>query len=146
MELTWIIWIVGIVGGIITWLYNEVQKRRQKLLSEKEKRYENLIRLIRNLGDVAIDSNKGNEFIVEFQLCWMYCPDEVIKKGNRFLDSMNSEIEVFEQKNTDNLKGEFILELRKDLIKMNKSLLYIFQKSTNLKAKDFRDVIYKTKK
>ncbi|MBL7935270.1 MAG: hypothetical protein JNM51_05610 [Bacteroidia bacterium] len=141
METTWII---GIIGGIATWLYNEVQKRRIKLLFEKEKRYENLIRLLRNLGEVALNSDKGNEFIVEFQLCWMYCPDEIIKKGNLFLDSMNSTIVERNQQNINKLKGEFIVELRKDLIKMNKSIFYSFQKDTKLQYSDFRDVRYIT--
>lgn len=142
MEITWII---GITGGILTWLYNEVQKRRIKLLSEKEKRYENLIRLLRNLGDVAENNEKGNEFIVEFQLCWMYCPDEIIKKGNLFLDSMNPEIVDRNQKEIDKLKGEFIVELRKDLIKMNKPICYHFQKTTKLQHSDFKDVKFDNK-
>ena len=141
MEMTSIIWIIGIIGGIVTWLYNEVQKRRLKLLSEKEKRYKNLIRLIRNLGEVADSSDKGNEFIVEFQLCWMYCPDQIINKGNQFLDSMNPEIVEHNQQNIDKFKGEFILVLRKDLIKMNKSLRYSFQKSTNLVKVSFNTLL-----
>ena len=138
-----IVWLFSVLGGILSWLYNEIQKRRIKLLTEKEKRYENLIRLIRSLGETDDNIVKGNEFIVEFQLCWMYCPDNIITSGNQFLDSMNREKVEMDQNNINKLKGEFILELRKDLMKMSNPILYLTRCRTKLKYDDFRDVIFR---
>lgn len=145
MEVSLGITIIGILGSVTGWIYNEIQKRKLKLLLEKEKRYENIIRLLRNLGEAGANSDKGNEFIVEIQLCWMYCPDEVIKKGNQFLDSMNPKIGEKSQEDIDRIKGEFILELRKDLIKMNKSIFRFLLNNTKLDSQDFRDVVFSLK-
>ena len=138
-----IVWLFSVLGGILSWLYNEIQKRRIKLLTEKEKRYENLIRLIRSLGETDDNIVNGNKFIVEFQLCWMYCPDNIITSGNQFLDSMNREKVEIDQNNINKLKGEFILELRKDLMKMSNPILYLTRCRTKLKYDDFRDVIFR---
>jgi hypothetical protein len=67
--------LLGILGSALTWLYNEWQKRINRLRQEKEARYKKLISLIRSFGVGAFNHEKANEFIVEFQLCWMYCPD-----------------------------------------------------------------------
>ncbi len=124
---------IGILGSVLSWLYNEWQKRKLKLLTEKEERYGKLIKNIRYLSSTSKDVEKGNEFFDEFLLCWMYCPDNIIQKGNAYLDSMNAEkTKVIDPKNTEKLKGEFILELRKDL-----------KGETKLTSEDLRDLYQK---
>jgi hypothetical protein len=134
---------IGLLGTSLTWLYNEWQKRISKLISEKEKRYEKLISLIRSFGSGSGDVEKANEFIIEFQLCWMYCPDIIIEKGNKFIESMRAGI-ALEQKEKDIAKGEFILEIRRDLILTSKVFKFFYNKKTltNLEANDFKDVYY----
>lgn len=140
MDWTNFTWIIGILGGLSSWLYNESKNRKTKIISEKEARYENLIKLIRTFGDKAGDDKGANDFIVQFQLCWMYCPDEIILKGNKFLDSINSDKGPLIQENINKYKGEFILALRKDLIKMHNSFYIEDLERTNLTWQDFNDV------
>ena len=133
--------IIGILGGFSGWLYNEWQKRIAKARSEKEERYKELITLVRSFGGAFYDRDKANKFILELQLCWMYCPDQVIQKGNNFLDLMkNKERPPDFQKNLDMAKGELILAIRSDLIAIGNPLSFL--KKTILKPEDFRDVYF----
>lgn len=71
------------------------------------------------------------EFLNQLNLCWMYCPDEVIYKGYNFLFMVHTG-----QKHSDEEKekavGELILAIREDLIS-RKPL-----KETRLKPEDFK--------
>lgn len=135
-----IAWIIGIIGGVASWLYNELQKRKMKLILDKEKRYETLIKYIRCFGDKSENIENANHFIVELQLCWMYCPDEVILKGNAFLNAIMMKQE---QHQIDFIKGEFVLALRQDLIRMNRCyIMYLLQSKTQLRPIDFKDFVY----
>jgi hypothetical protein len=139
--------LLGIFGSSLTWLYNEWQKRINKLRSEKEERYKKLISLIRSFGIGAYDEKKANEFIIEFQLCWMYCPDIIITKGNNFIESLRNDTNPKEQVDKDLAKGELILEIRKDLMLTNKTFKFFYNKKnlTKLKAIDFKDVYFGNK-
>jgi hypothetical protein len=144
-SLNWLIisGIIGIIGSSFAWTYNERQKRIEKLVSEKEKRYRKLIKYIRSFGHGSEDEKKANEFILELQQCWMYCPDIVIEKGNIFIESMRAN----NQNKTDLAKGEFVLEMRKDLMFSGKIFKFCCNENriTRLKAIDFKDVYYKSK-
>lgn len=134
---------LGILGSSFVWLFNEKKKRIQKLVTEKELRYQKLISSIRSFGHGSSNEENANSFILELQLCWMYCPDSVIRKGNNFLESMkNGNDRTQDEK--DKLKGEFILEMRKDLMLTNRIFkLSSFNKNpTKLKSTDFLDVYY----
>jgi len=61
----------------------------------------------------------------------LYCPDEVINKGYNFLSTVHANNESKDEERERAL-GEFILAIRKDLIK-RKPL-----EKTNLEAKDFK--------
>ena len=132
--------IIGIFGSSFVWAYNEWQKRNTKLVSEKEARYRILIKYIRSFGNESQDVKKANDFIIELQLCWMYCPDYVIYKGNIFIACIKKN----NQSETDNAKGEFVLEMRKDLIRSSKlfKLNPFKHVRTKLNATDFMDVTF----
>ncbi len=134
--------IIGIFGSSFVWAYNEWQKRKTKLVSEKEERYRLLIKYIRSFGSGSNDDEKANEFIVELQQCWMYCPDIVIEKGNNFLTLLKEG----DQAKTNIAKGEFVLEMRRDLLRSSKLFKSAFKKNmkTKLNASDFLDVYYKS--
>jgi len=146
LTISGILGILGLFGSLFAWIYNEWQKRISKLISEKEKRYKKLIQLIRSFGSGSEDVQKANKFIVEFQLCWMYCPDVIIKKGNIFIESMQKE-KMVTQEQKDMAKGELILEIRKDLFLTSKPLKFLYNKKnlTKLNAIDFKDVYYANK-
>lgn len=133
---TLIITAVSAVGG---WIFNTFLNANERLLTEKRQRYEKLIESIHGLSDND-SSELGNKFIIEYKLCWMYCPDEIIRKLNDLLSSMKQENNL-KQEDKDRLKGELILELRKDLIKTSRYTHLMFIK-TNLSASEFQDVRY----
>ena len=61
----------------------------------------------------------------------MYCPDEVINKGYNFLSTVHND-KKFTDKEREEALGEFMLAIRKDLIKREPL------EKTNLEAKDFK--------
>jgi hypothetical protein len=67
------------------------------------------------------------EFLTQINLCWLYCPDEIIRKANQ----LASGIEQGSNKK-ELLAGELMLELRKDL------LGHFPFKRTKLTADEFR--------
>lgn len=142
--------LLGLIGSALAWLYNERQKRIGKLIEDKEARYKELVTLIRTFGSGSENVEKANQFIAELQLCWMYCPDSIIKKGNEFLLSMKeTDISKEErQSKIDIAKGELILEIRRDLKLTGKFALmrYIYSiwPLTKLTAADFKDVYYQS--
>ena len=70
-----------------------------------------------------------DDFITQQNLCWLYCPDSVINKASDFLKVMEGGCNAEEEKNA---VGEFLLEIRKDLIQNEKL------NSTQLTSTDFR--------
>ncbi len=130
--------IVGMLGTAFAWFYNEWQKRNVKRIIEKESRYILLISYIRSFGDKSFNNDKTNQFIVELQKCWMYCPDHVILAGNEFILAMKKEKS---QEEIDICKGNFALAMRNDL-RVSNRLIKHKRKLTKLKNEDFLDVSY----
>lgn len=111
--------IIPLLGAVIAWFANEWRKRRWEEYQRKEDRYQELIKALRgfHVSTVSAEESKAlkNNFIDQLNLCWMYCPDEVIYKAYGFIDSVHTD-----QKSSDEEKqralGELILAIRKDLI------------------------------
>jgi len=127
--------IISLIGAfiisVITWCLNERSKRIYEEYKRKEKKYSKLISALKGFYISSLDKELRDEFLNQLNLCWMYCPDEVIIKAYNFLSTIYTD-----KKSTDKEKeealGEFILSIRKDLIK-RKPL-----KRTNLKPEDFK--------
>ncbi|MBN1292948.1 MAG: hypothetical protein JXB48_13995, partial [Candidatus Latescibacteria bacterium] len=103
-------------GAVIAWFVNEWRKRLWEQYQRKEASYKELVRCLRGfyIGTENADCLKG-KFIDQLNQCWLYCPDEVIKKRYAFLDNVHTN-----QVHPDNVKekamGEFIVAIRKDLL------------------------------
>ena len=104
-----------------------------KNTKEKRKKYFKLISAIKGFYDSSLDKELRDEFLNQLNLCWMYCPDEVIIKAYNFLSTVHTDKE-FTDKQREEALGEFILAIRKDLIK-RKTL-----KKTNLKPENFKNL------
>ena len=119
-------------GAVIAWFLNEWRKRLWEQYQRKEASYKELVRCIRGfyIGTENADHMRG-EFLDQLNQCWLYCPDEVIKKGYAFLETVHTN-----QIHLDNVKekamGEFIAAIRRDLL--SRSLV----RHTNLTSGDFR--------
>ena len=122
--------VLTLIGGIVTWCKNERSKRIYEEYKRKEEKYSELIRTLRGFYVDSFSKELRAEFLNQLNLCWMYCPDEVIHKAYNFLST------VHDQKHSDEEKeravGELILAIREDLI--SRKLL----KKTGLRAEDFR--------
>ncbi|MBP9019659.1 MAG: hypothetical protein KBG04_07580 [Bacteroidales bacterium] len=122
-------------GSVLLWFLNEKNKRIYEEYVRKEKKYSALIRSLKGFYEGTCDPKLINEFLNQLNLCWMYCPDEVIKKGYNFLHMVQDrqqDRQQYSEEDREKAIGELIIAIRKDLI--SRKLL----KKTELKAEDFR--------
>jgi len=126
---------ISLIGAIIislmTWYLNERSKRIYEEYKRKEEKYSKLIRSLKGFYISSLDKELRDEFLNQLNLCWMYCPDEVIIKAYNFLSTVHTD-KKFTDKEREEALGEFMLAIRKDLIK-RKPL-----KKTTLRSEDFK--------
>ncbi|MDE2149259.1 MAG: hypothetical protein KGJ55_05370 [Gammaproteobacteria bacterium] len=119
-------------GAVVAWFVNEWRKRVLEQYQRKEERYRELVHCLRGfyVSAQGPDDLKG-KFLDELNLCWLYCPDDVIRKAYAFLETVqagrNEPDEVKEK-----AVGEFVSALRNDLLSRR------LTRRTSLTAKDFR--------
>jgi hypothetical protein len=124
---------ITIISSIIIWAITERNKRRQELYYRKEEKYSQLIKSIKGFTIDQDSRQLKSEFLNQLDLCWMYCPDSVIKIAYKFLSMLNPERS--KEPNQEELKekiSELVLAIRKDLLN-NKNL-----KKTELTSKDYK--------
>jgi hypothetical protein len=123
---------LGIVGASIAWIANEWRKRVSEDYQRKEANYRELLKALRGFYSLTEDNKLKESFLEQINLCWLYCPDEVIGKAYDFLGKV-------ERGDSDKelAAGEFILAIRKDLFAISRI------KKTELAAKDFRHLVAK---
>lgn len=119
-------------GAVIAWFANEWHKRVAEQYQHKEVNYKELLRSLRGFYVGAEDAQRlKGEFINQLTMSWLYCPDDVIKKGYSFLDTVHAQT-----RHTDEEKekafGEFVAAIRQDLL--SRKLV----RKTALSASDFR--------
>lgn len=103
-----------LAGGVVAWLANEHRKRVWEEYKRKEKKYVALLSALKGFYTSA-DAETGKQlkqrFLDELDACWLYCPDNVIRKGYAFLSTVHTK-----QKRSDQEKeralGEFVLAIR----------------------------------
>jgi hypothetical protein len=126
---------IPLIGVILAWLFNERGKRTWEEYKRKETNYKLLLSTLKGFYRSNKDTDEAkelrNEFILQLNLCWLYCPDEVIRKGYLFLDTVNTNKKCSDEEK-ENLLGDFILEIRKDLLKRK------FTHKTELSNKEYK--------
>ncbi|MGR2788659.1 hypothetical protein ACUXZW_00195 [Bacillus subtilis] len=125
--------VLTIFGGFFTWYLNERSKRNQEAYNRKEERYAELVKSIKGFYAMSENKELRSIFLDQVNLCWLYCPDQVICKLYNFLELLEG-ISTEEQK----LKalGEVFIEIRKDLIKDSKlNKIFNMDKLILIKAK-----------
>jgi Pyruvate/2-oxoacid:ferredoxin oxidoreductase delta subunit len=115
--------VLALISGFVTWYLNERSKRVYEEYKRKEEKYSELIRSLRGFYIESSSKELKTEFLNQLNLCWMYCPDEVIYKAYGFL---------YSHEKKEKAVGEFMLAIRKDMIS-RKPL-----RKTNLKPEDFK--------
>lgn len=123
--------VLVLIGGFLTWYLNERSKRVYEEYKRKEEKYSALIRSLRGFYVDSSSKELKTEFLNQLNLCWMYCPDEVIHKAYNFLFMVHT-VQKHSDEEKEKAVGEFMLAIRKDLIS-RKPLT-----KTNFKPEDFK--------
>jgi hypothetical protein len=124
----------AILVASITWGINEYERRETENYIRREKRYQRLVKLLRGFYEGGADARQREAFLVELNLCWLYCPDVVIRRGYVLMDSVSTgSTSSSEQRHL--AAGDMLDAIRRDL---RGSTLVPFWKRTSLKGADFR--------
>jgi hypothetical protein len=127
----------SLMGSVFLWFLNEKGKRKAEIRNRKEERYQKLVTSVKGFASRSSDRNLRQEFIDQLNLSWVYCPDEVVKKGFFFLDMTVPDSNGKDRfSNDEKVKalGELFIEIRKD------NLFPKRIKKTKLKIEDFRSI------
>lgn len=128
---------IPVLIAVIGWSLNEYFQRRWKRHKRKESRYitflESSSGFYTNIDSKEEAKKKKNLFILQLRLAWLYCPDSVILKAQKFLQSVQTGACNSDEKKERAL-SEFVLEMRKDLQGKRLGLW----SRTKLKASDYR--------
>src|SRR5690625_6401742 len=105
--------VIPLMGTVIAWLVNEWRKRVADQYQRKEESYKKLIHSLRGFYEDS-DNDKGSnnkslvsDFLEEFNITWLYCPDDVILKGYAFLETVQTK-HSHDDKDKEKAMGEFI--------------------------------------
>ena len=121
---------ITILGSVFTWYLNERSERVSQEYSRRVERYSNLVTSMRGFYAGSTDKTARNEFYTQIRLCWLYCPDEVIRRADNFVYvAMYKEDK--EPKEANRAFGELMVAIREDLI-ARRPLAH-----TELKPEDF---------
>lgn len=125
--------LIPLLAIVLPWFLNELAKRRFESYQRKEASYRELLGSLHGFYAGEMNTKElRNNFLRQFNLAWLYCPDEVIRKGYKFLETVKSEEGEKNTVSSEQALGEFILAIRKDLMQ------HRFFWSSTLKADEFQ--------
>jgi hypothetical protein len=110
--------IVGVLGVLIaagTYFSTERAKLQADSYVRRADRYERLLETATAFHVSPTGGGTRGQFLSEFDQCWLYCPDTVIRAGYRFLDSVKTGANSNPQSRLT-LFQEFVVAIREDLI------------------------------
>ena len=121
-----------LLGAVTAWFANEWRKRIADQYQRKEANYKELIKSLRGfyVGAANAEALKV-EFLNQLNAAWLYCPDDVIKKGYTFLDTVHAKA-IRTDSEKEAAMGEFVTALRNDLL--SRKLV----RTTSLEASNFK--------
>lgn len=125
---------IPLVGAIIAWFANEWRKRVWDEYQRKEAKYQALLESLEGFY-TSVDPSKAKTlkqaFLNHLNLCWLYCPDNVIEKAYVFLSCVHTDVRCTDDQKEKAL-GEFVLAIRQDLLSRK------VVRKTSLKPDDFK--------
>ncbi len=123
------------MGAVIAWFLNEWRKRIWEQYKRKEDQYKILIKCLQGFYiehlTPKVSQQLKAEFLQQLNICWLYCPDEVIKKAYTFLETVNAK-QIQPDEIKEKAMNEFVLAVRNDLL--SRKLV----SKTNLTHQDFK--------
>lgn len=121
----------SVVVAAVGWLLNQREKREAVEYARREARYRQLLAALRGFYEETADPEMRVKFLDQVNLCWLYCPDEVIRRAYAFLETVQTGAATTgEAKNL--AAGELVAAVRRDLISRERVT------ATRLNAEDFR--------
>jgi len=125
---------IPLVGAIVAWFANEWRKRRWEEYQRREGKYQALFKSLKGFYTSASPEEAKllkQGFLEQLDLCWLYCPDEVIKKAYVFLSCVHTNKRCTDEEKEKAL-GELALAIRNDLLSRK------IVRNTKLKPEDFK--------
>lgn len=117
--------------AIVAWYLNERSKRKLEEYERKEESYKELLRTLRGFYVTGHDPELKSAFLDQVNLCWLYAPDEVIKRAYDFLSLVHTGVAATDEQK-ELAVGALVEGIRKDLISRK------IVKKSKLEAKDFK--------
>ena len=102
---------VPLFAAVVAWFWNERQNREQEQYAHKEENYKALLSALQGFYEGSQDTEKKRSFLEQLNQCWLYCPDEVIRKAYDFLEKVQKG-----DADRDGACGDFVAAIRQDLI------------------------------
>ena len=125
--------LLSAVGAIAAWSFNERSKRAWEEYTRKENNYRQLLIALKGFFVATQSKELRDEFLQQVNLCWLYCPDDVIQKAYMFLDSVHTE-STSGTETSEKAMGDLVAAIRTDML--NRRIV----KTTSLRGKDFRRI------
>jgi Pyruvate/2-oxoacid:ferredoxin oxidoreductase delta subunit len=121
---------IPLLAAVVAWFVNESRKRAWDEYERKETNYKALLSASRGFY-AAQDTKKKADFLEQVDLCWLYCPDEVIRRAYGFLETTKTGAQSTEAQRAQAF-GQLVQAIRKDLLKRH------ITRRTSLTADDYR--------
>lgn len=136
LEPDFIMFFIPLAGAVIAWFLNEYRKQKSDEYQRKEARYLELLRALKGFyvsafSDVNDSVQLKRHFLDQLDQCWLYCPDEVIKKGYAFLATVHTD-KISSDSDKEQALGALVVAIRNDLLSHG-----VMRKSA-LKAENFK--------
>jgi len=78
---------VPLLAAVVAWFVNEWRKRAWEEYQRKETSYRALMAASRGFHANAQDTQRKAAFLEQVDLCWLYCPDHVIRRAHETGDT-----------------------------------------------------------
>ena len=117
--------------AVMAWSLNESAKLEWAQYTRKEESYRRLLESSRGFYSSTRSAQMRQDFLNELNQCWLYAPDEVIKKGYSFIETVHKGSGKTEEEQKRAM-AEFVVAIRKDMLSRTAI------KDTMLQPKDFR--------
>uniref|UniRef100_UPI003CFF8633 hypothetical protein n=1 Tax=Alcaligenes faecalis TaxID=511 RepID=UPI003CFF8633 len=107
---------VPLAGAVVAWFVNEWRKRVADQYQRKETSYKELLRSLKGfyVGTTNTAQLRG-EFLNQLNTAWLYCPDEVIRKGYAFPGTVHS-AQAYSDEQKEKAMGEFVVAIQQDIL------------------------------
>ena len=106
--------VVPLAVGVLVWWLNERSKLKWEKQIRKEDRYRGFLESIQGFYITSQNKEQKDKILQELRLAWLYCPDDVIKAGNAFLETVATDVQNSNEEKERTL-AEFVIACRRDL-------------------------------